>query len=67
MQWKDHWMLHANLASEKHKLDAGYRTKLAEGRKRFWSEEENRLNYSVRLSEKNKQNWKNKEYREKQL
>ncbi|MEK6885213.1 MAG: hypothetical protein AABY22_36615, partial [Nanoarchaeota archaeon] len=65
MQWKEHWQTHYNLTSEKHKTDAGYRAKLAEGRKEFWSKPENRQKYSERLSLKNKKNWQNLEYREK--
>jgi len=64
MHWKEHWQVHYNFTSQKHKSDKGYRNKLAEGRKNFWSNKKNRLVYSKRLSERNKNNWKNKKYRD---
>jgi len=63
MNWKEHWQTHYKFTSEKHKTDAGYRNKLAEGRKKFWSNEKNVNAYSQRMSEKNLKNWKNEEYR----
>ncbi len=62
IHWKDHWKLHANHASELHE-DPTYREKLAEGRKKYWSEEKNKKRHSERLSERNKENWKNPEYK----
>ena len=52
MQWKDHWKLHALLASHKHATDESYRNKLAEGRKVFWSKQENIDKTSKDFSEK---------------
>lgn len=63
MAWKEHWQTHYNFISTKHKTDEEYRRKLEEGRKKFWSNSENRLIYSKRLSKKNKENWKNENYR----
>ncbi|MBU0627817.1 MAG: DNA gyrase subunit A [Nanoarchaeota archaeon] len=63
IKWKDHWSLHAGHASELHK-DPEYRRKIAEGRKRFWSNKDNKERASKKLSERNKKNWKNKDYRE---
>jgi len=65
MNWKEHWQTHYNLTSEKHKNDAEYRKKLADGRTAFWANPENRLNYSKRISAKNLANWKKEDYREK--
>ncbi len=65
MDWKEHWKLHYELTSNKHKTDPEYRRKLTEGRKRFWSVESNRIKNSERLSKRNLENWKNKDYREK--
>ncbi len=65
MQWKDHWMLHASLASQKHATDESYRNKLAEGRKVFWSKQENIDKTSKRLSQRNLANWQNPDYRKK--
>ncbi len=64
MHWKDHWLLHADLTSEKHKNDAYYREKIAFGRKLYWAQEHNRYKKSQEVSERNKQNWKNPIYRE---
>jgi len=63
MFWKEHWQTHYKFTSEKHKLDESYRTKLAEGRKEFWKNEENRQAYSKRMSKRNLDNWKNEDYR----
>ncbi|MBR9703893.1 hypothetical protein GOV12_00650 [Candidatus Pacearchaeota archaeon] len=65
MHWKEHWKTHYNFTSEKHKNDAEYRRKLAEGRDRFWSDKENRKAYSERMSKRNLKNWKRKDYRDK--
>src|SRR3989344_4150070 len=65
MNWKEHWQTHYNFTSEKHKNDSGYRKKLAEGRRKFWDNQENRDNYSERLTQRNLRNWKNSGYREK--
>ena len=63
MDWKKHWQLHYHLTSEKHRTDEGYRIKLADGRKEFWKNEENRKIYSQRMSKRNLENWKNQDYR----
>ena len=65
MHWKEHWQAHYTVTSAKHKTDPSYRQKLAEGRKNFWNNPENRKNYSKRLSERNIKNWANEEYRKK--
>lgn len=66
MQWKDHWLLHARLASQKHKNDQ-YVKKIREGREKFWSNKENRAKYSERLSKRNTVNWQDDEYRKKMV
>ena len=63
--WKEHWQLHYKLTSSKHKNDADYVKKLADGRKAFWSKQENRKGYSDRMSQRNLMNWKKSSYREK--
>jgi DNA gyrase subunit A len=65
MQWLDHWRLHSNFTSSKHKNDPEYVAKLAKGRDAFWNNKANRQAYSERISAKNKENWQNPEYREK--
>ena len=63
--WKEHWQSHYRFTSLKHKNDEEYRNKLAEGRKRFWSNNENRKAYARRLRERNIKNWQDEKYREK--
>ena len=65
MQWLDHWKLHSKLTSNRHKTDQSYVDKLAKGRAVFWSDETNRKIYAERISERNRLNWTNKQYREK--
>ena len=65
MNWKEHWQTHYNFTSEKHKNDSEYRKKLIEGRNKFWGDDQNREDYSKRMSERNVLNWKNGEYRQK--
>ncbi|OGZ74097.1 MAG: hypothetical protein A2908_03365 [Candidatus Staskawiczbacteria bacterium RIFCSPLOWO2_01_FULL_38_12b] len=63
--WKEHWQLHYNLASKRHREDSAYREKIAQGRKNFWANPKNRKEYSERMSLKNSKNWKKSGYREK--
>jgi DNA gyrase subunit A len=65
VKWGEHWKTHYNFLSSKHKNDSEYRIKLAEGRKKFWSNEENRNAYSERMRRKNIENWQDERYREK--
>ncbi len=65
MQWKEHWKTHYDFTSTKHKTDENYRNKLAEGRKKFWSNEKNRKVNAERLRLRNLKNWQKPEYREK--
>lgn len=62
IQWKDHWKLHSEHASKLHK-DNEYKEKIAQGRKKFWSDKKNKEIYAKRLSKRNIQNWKNSKYR----
>ena len=64
MNWKEHWQTHYNFTSQKHKTDAEYRKKLAEGRKKFWADEDNRDAYSKRMTKRNLKNWKKEDYRQ---
>jgi len=63
--WKEHWQLHYTLASKRHKEDALYREKIANGRENFWADAKNREKYSQRMTLKNIRNWEKLEYREK--
>ena len=58
----EHWRIHHELASWKHKNDAEYVRKLDEGRKKYIQENHNRI--SKRISEINKKNWKIPSYRD---
>jgi DNA gyrase subunit A len=62
VKWKDHWKLNAKHASELHK-NKEYRKKIAEGRNKYWSDQNNRKANSQRLSERNRRNWKDPKYR----
>ncbi len=62
MNWKEHWQTHYIFTSEKHKNDASYRQKLAEGRNKFWLDQTNKIAYSQRMTKTNLENWKNEEY-----
>lgn len=64
MHWREHWQNHYQFTSERHKTDLEYRRKLADGRKKFWSNEKNRKTYSERMRERNLKNWKRKDYRD---
>ncbi|PIN88781.1 hypothetical protein COU61_03485 [Candidatus Pacearchaeota archaeon CG10_big_fil_rev_8_21_14_0_10_35_13] len=63
MGWWAHRKLHASHASELHK-DEDYRNKIAEGRKKFWEDDENRKRYSEKMRKRNLKNWKDVDYRE---
>ncbi|MFZ2937230.1 MAG: DNA gyrase subunit A, partial [Candidatus Omnitrophota bacterium] len=65
IQWGAHWGLHKVIASWKHKNDPVYVKKLAEGRKKFFTDPENLRRISLRLKERNLKNWKRPEYRKK--
>ena len=64
MQWQEHWQTHYQNASILHK-DENYKKKIANGRKKYWSNPINKEKYSIRLSARNVKNWQNPEYREK--
>ena len=64
MQWRDHWKLHSDIAAERHSSDPEYVKKLADGRRKFWGNPQNREKYSKRLSERNQKNWGESKYRE---
>lgn len=65
MQWEDHWRLHSNLASWRHQNDSEYVKKLAAGRKKFI--ENNAQFISERASRRNREMWKNTDYRNAQI
>lgn len=62
--WKEHWKTHYELTSQKHKTDVEYVKKLADGRKSYWNNAENRKKHSEILSLRNKNNWKKQPYRD---
>ncbi len=64
MDWGEHWRIHYEQTANLHKKKE-YREKIAEGRKKFWSNPINRAEYAKRISERNFKNWQNSEYREK--
>ena len=53
MQWKDHWMLHATLTSQRHHQDALYVKNIAEGRRKYWDEKYRQL-YHEKIIASNK-------------
>ena len=65
MNWKEHWKVHYEMASERHRNNPEYRAKLAQGRFEFWNKPENRKKVSERNSMRNLKNWKNAMYRNK--
>ena len=62
VKWGEHWKTHYDFTSTKHKTDPDYRARLAEGRKKFWNNENNRKSYSERMKIRNLKNWKNEDY-----
>lgn len=64
MNWEEHWKVHYSIASERHKNDATYRAKLADGRASYWSAD-NRKKMSELNTLRNKLNWQNPTYRKK--
>ncbi|MBI2652255.1 DNA gyrase subunit A [Candidatus Woesearchaeota archaeon] len=63
IDWKEHWKLHYELTSQKHKTDNEYVKKLAQGRKEYWSNPKNRKKHSEITSLKNIKNWSKQSYR----
>ena len=63
--WGDHWKYHHEIASTRHKNNPEYVKKIAEGRKKYWSNKENRQHQSKIMSELNKKMWQDPKYREK--
>ncbi|KKQ78257.1 MAG: gyrase subunit A protein, partial [Candidatus Daviesbacteria bacterium GW2011_GWA1_38_7] len=62
MSWGEHWKIHYETASLKHK-DPEYRKKIAQGRIQYWSSTKKK-EYAQRLSEANLRNWQDPQYRE---
>ncbi|MBU4348386.1 DNA gyrase subunit A [Patescibacteria group bacterium] len=62
IDWGEHWHVHYEQAANLHK-NKEYREKIAEGRRKFWSNSVNRAEYAKRMSERNLKNWQNSEYR----
>ncbi|MBI4268572.1 DNA gyrase subunit A [Candidatus Uhrbacteria bacterium] len=64
VQWGEHFAIHSAHASAQHN-DPDYRSRIAEGRKAFWANEENRKKYADRIARRNKENWQDPSYQEK--
>jgi len=65
IQWNQHWKLHKEIASDRHKNDPEYVKKLAEGRRKFWDDPEQKQAASLRWTLLNGKNWQNPAYRRK--
>ena len=63
MHWGAHLRLHSEQASHLHQSE-DYRSKIAAGRASFWSNPDVRRQYATRLSIRNREQWKQPEYRE---
>ncbi|MCK4453847.1 intein-containing DNA gyrase subunit A [Candidatus Parcubacteria bacterium] len=63
IQWENHWKYHKEIASNRHKNDPEYVKNIAQGKKRYWAQKENRELRSKLLSERNKKMWQNPKYR----
>lgn len=64
IQWRDHWNYHKDITSARHKNDLDYIRKIADGRKRFWADPENKRKASLFWKKFNKNHWRNRKYRE---
>jgi len=67
IQWQDHWQYHREIASSRHKNSPEYIKKISDGRRKFWQSKKNRRIYSERMTQRNLENWKSKNYREKMI
>ncbi|MFH2014080.1 MAG: DNA gyrase subunit A, partial [Patescibacteria group bacterium] len=65
IKWEDHWKLHKEITSLRHKNDPEYVKNIAKGRDKYWSNQENRKKASILWSELNKKSWQDPEFREK--
>jgi DNA gyrase subunit A len=64
MHWGEHWKLHYETVSKLHR-DPSYVAAIAEGRRTFWNDPDNRERHAKALSKKNADNWKDESCREK--
>jgi len=62
MSWGDHWATHYEQAAKQHE-NPEYRQRIAEGRRKFWENPVNRQRQAERMAERNRENWKNQDYR----
>ncbi|MBI4592418.1 DNA gyrase subunit A [Candidatus Uhrbacteria bacterium] len=62
LSWGNHWEIHYKHASKQHE-DSEYRERIAQGRRAFWNDPENRLRQAERMSKRNSDNWQNETYR----
>ncbi|NQT45872.1 MAG: DNA gyrase subunit A [Candidatus Omnitrophica bacterium] len=63
--WREHWGLHKEMAAERHKNDPEYVKKIADGRRRFWADSDNRNKASMAQAKRNRKNWQSPAYRKK--
>ena len=62
LQWGDHWKIHYLHASNQHK-DPEYRSKIAEGRSKYWANAGNKAKKAKEMSARNVKNWQDENYR----
>ena len=65
LQWNEHWRVHQEIAGWRHKNDPEYVRKIAEGRKKFFSDPKNLQKIAERLRDWNKKSWQDPAYRQK--
>lgn len=63
LSWHEHWKVHYENATRLHNNE-DYREKIANGRKKYWSDPAHRAKHARLLSERNLANWQHPEYRQ---
>jgi len=64
--WGEHWKIHYTQASNQHK-NPEYRSKIADGRNKYWANPLNKAKKSEEISFRNIENWKDDTYRKKMV
>ena len=62
LQWGEHWKIHYLHAPNQHK-NPEYRSKIAEGRNRYWADTDNKAQKAKEISTRNVKNWQDPNYR----
>ena len=65
--WEAHWRAHYEFTSTRHRIDAEYRRKLAEGRKAYYALPETKEKIAKRMAQWNKEMWQDPKYRLKKI